>query len=292
MLTCPNFCCSVVDDELHDGQGCRRGCCGRGRPAGLPPAARGAGGHISSWWQRRRPLDHTSWPLRADQTAPRVQRSSTSSLRAATWPRRSTARTKPAARYIVCCRGTHALAGRHRGYEAITTGRCAWAAGCRSMMMRSPPARIAWSRTPPGSRDVATHTQGGGQAQRLASLGIPVVLTHNGLVDRLVVSRHALNIGADLELLEDVQTSDCGAVGQCVRGRSSAVADLGTCRCIALPGLGPMVLVGPLKPRLPRATLRGPLGERRVEPRALASCDVEQCAARTERCSTTPTGSQ
>jgi hypothetical protein len=35
-----------------------------------------------------------------------------------------------------------------------------------------------------------------GRGQRLASLGIPVVLTFDGLVDRLVVVRHVLRIGA------------------------------------------------------------------------------------------------
>ena len=55
--------------------------------------------------------------------------------------------------------------------------------------------------------EVPAHAQGSGQAQRLASLRIPVVLTLDGLVDRLIVARHVLRIGAAPELLKDVQTS-------------------------------------------------------------------------------------
>ena len=63
----------------------------------------------------------------------------------------------------------------------------------------------------PGLPEVPAHAQGG-QAQLLASLGIPVVLTLNGLVDRFVVPRHVLRIGAAPELLKDVQTSRFFAV--------------------------------------------------------------------------------
>src|SRR5512144_2050218 len=63
----------------------------------------------------------------------------------------------------------------------------------------------------PDLPEVPAHAQGG-QAQWLASLGIPVVLTLNGLVDRLVVARHVLRIGGASELLKDVQTSGIFAV--------------------------------------------------------------------------------
>jgi hypothetical protein len=64
----------------------------------------------------------------------------------------------------------------------------------------------------PKSRDVPAHARSR-QAQRLASLGIPVVLPHNSLVDRLVVARHVLNIGAAPGLLKDVQTNRCALRG-------------------------------------------------------------------------------
>jgi hypothetical protein len=102
--------------------------------------------------------------------------------------------------------------------QAATGGR---EGSCGSLYSR---ALLRRGKSGPGLRHVSAHARGG-RGQRLASLGIPVVLTLDGLVDRLVVVRHVLRIGTAPWLLKDVQTSTrwCRAMISPRRGVPSTI---------------------------------------------------------------------